>query len=211
MKASVRSPSLSPKIASSPLTTAACTAPDLSERKVVNAFRDGIATRVSSRAATPCRAATSVISVSCVSPSGPTAMRLPLRSRIFWISGAPSRYQVTFSVWNMIALIGAPRSAARMPLPPAPLNYLSVPVAEGKGFFRDGGLENETIVIPGSTSIAALVAGEVDYRGAGGSGMRAALRGAPIKAIMFQTEKVTWHLLGAPGTKKISGFKGKGS
>jgi ABC-type nitrate/sulfonate/bicarbonate transport system substrate-binding protein len=93
--------------------------------------------------------------------------------------------------------------------PRATLNYLSVPVAEVKGFFRDEGLENETIVIPGSTAIAALVSGEVDYSGAGGSGMRAALRGAPIKAIMFQTEKVTWYLLGAPEIKKISDLKGK--
>src|SRR5689334_11990777 len=93
--------------------------------------------------------------------------------------------------------------------PRATLNYLSVPVAEVKGFFRDEGLENETIVIPGSTSIAALVAGEVDYSGAGGSGMRAALRGAPIKAIMFQTEKVTWYLIGAPDVQKISDLKGK--
>jgi ABC-type nitrate/sulfonate/bicarbonate transport system substrate-binding protein len=93
--------------------------------------------------------------------------------------------------------------------PRATLNYLSVPVAEVKGFFRDENLENETIVIPGTTAIAALVSGEVDYSGAGGSGMRAALRGAPIKVIMFQTEKVTWYLLTAPEIRKISDLKGK--
>jgi len=78
-----------------------------------------------------------------------------------------------------------------------------------KGFFRDQGLENQAIVIPGSTAIAALVSGNVDYSGAGGSGMRAALRGAPIKAVMFQTEKVTWYLLAAPDIQKISDLKGK--
>jgi ABC-type nitrate/sulfonate/bicarbonate transport system substrate-binding protein len=93
--------------------------------------------------------------------------------------------------------------------PRATLNYLSLPVAEMKGFFRDEGLENETIIIPGTTAIAALVSGEVDYSGAGGSGMRAAVRGAPIKAIMFQTEKVTWYLLTAPEVQKISDLKGK--
>ncbi|MGH7765820.1 MAG: ABC transporter substrate-binding protein [Candidatus Binatia bacterium] len=93
--------------------------------------------------------------------------------------------------------------------PRATLNYLSVPVAEVKGFFRDENLENETIVIPGTTAIAALVSGEVDYSGAGGSGMRAALRGAPIKVVMFQTEKVTWYLLTAPEVRKISDLKGK--
>jgi NitT/TauT family transport system substrate-binding protein len=82
-------------------------------------------------------------------------------------------------------------------------------VAEVKSFFRDQGLENETIVIPGSTAIAALVSGNVDYSGAGGTGMRAALRGAPIKAIMFQTEKVTWYLLAAAEIQKISDLRGK--
>jgi ABC-type nitrate/sulfonate/bicarbonate transport system substrate-binding protein len=103
----------------------------------------------------------------------------------------------------------APAEQVRTVVPRATLNYLSIPVAEVKGFFRDQSLENQTIVIPGSTAIAALVSGNVDYSGAGGSGMRAALRGAPIKAIMFQTEKVTWYLLAAPEIRKISDLKGK--
>ena len=97
----------------------------------------------------------------------------------------------------------------RTVIPRATLNYLSVPVAEVKGYFRDQGLENQTIVIPGSTAIAALVSGNVDFSGAGGTGMRAALRGAPIKAVMFQTEKVTWYLLAAADIQKISDLKGK--
>jgi NitT/TauT family transport system substrate-binding protein len=97
----------------------------------------------------------------------------------------------------------------RTAIPRATLNYLSIPVAEVKGFFRDQGLENQTIIIPGATAIAALVSGDVDYSGVGGTGMRAALRGAPIKAIMFQTEKVTWYLLASPDIQKISDLKGK--
>ena len=105
--------------------------------------------------------------------------------------------------------INVPAETVRTVVPRATLNYLSIPVAEVKGFFRDQGLENETIVIPGSTAIAALVSGNVDYSGAGGTGMRAALRGAPIKAVMFQTEKVTWYLLAAADIQKISDLKGK--
>ena len=104
---------------------------------------------------------------------------------------------------------GARAEQVRTVIPRATLNYLSVPVAEVKGYFRDQGLENQTIVIPGSTAIAALVSGNVDYSGAGGTGMRAALRGAPLKAIMFQTEKVTWYLLAASDIQKISDLKGK--
>jgi NitT/TauT family transport system substrate-binding protein len=97
----------------------------------------------------------------------------------------------------------------RTAIPRATVNYLSLPVAEVKGFFHSEGLDNETIVIPGTTAIAALVSGNVDYSGAGGSGMRAAVRGAPIKAIMFQTEKVTWYLLAASDITKIADLKGK--
>lgn len=114
---------------------------------------------------------------------------------------------VGLSVCSLTAV--APAEQVRTVVPRATLNYLSIPVAEVKGFFRDQGLENQTIVIPGSTAIAALVSGNVDYSGAGGSGMRAALRGAPIKAVMFQTEKVTWYLLAAPEIRKISDLKGK--
>ena len=110
-----------------------------------------------------------------------------------------------------LSFFAATASAERVrtAIPRATVNYLSLPVAEVKGFFRSEGLENETIVIPGTTAIAALVSGNVDYSGAGGSGMRAAVRGAPIKAVMFQTEKVTWYLQGAPDIFKITDLKGK--
>jgi len=60
----------------------------------------------------------------------------------------------------------------RTAVPGANLNYLSIFTAESRGFFRDEGLQNETIVIGGPAGIAALVSGDVDYSGAGGSGLR---------------------------------------
>jgi NitT/TauT family transport system substrate-binding protein len=115
---------------------------------------------------------------------------------------------VVFATVVLFTAIAA-AERVRTAIPRATVNYLSLPVAEVKGFFRSEGLDNETIVIPGSTAIAALVSGNVDYSGAGGSGMRAAVRGAPIKAIMFQTEKVTWYLIAAPDIQKIGDLKGK--
>ena len=118
---------------------------------------------------------------------------------------------VRISIVLGLSFFAATASAERVrtAIPRATVNYLSLPVAEVKGFFRSEGLDNETIVIPGTTAIAALVSGNVDYSGAGGSGMRAAVRGAPIKAIMFQTEKVTWYLLAASDIVKIADLKGK--
>ncbi len=97
----------------------------------------------------------------------------------------------------------------RTAIPQANLNYLSIYVADAKGFFKDEGLENETVVISGPLSIAALLSGDVDYSGAGGSGMRAALKGAPIKGIMFQADKVTFYLVADPNIKSAADLKGK--
>src|SRR4029077_4431808 len=94
-------------------------------------------------------------------------------------------------------------------IPQANLNYLSIFVADARGFFRDEGLDNETGVISGPLSIAALLSGDIDYSGAGGSGMRAALKGAPVKGIMFQADKVTFYLVADPSVKTASDLKGK--
>jgi NitT/TauT family transport system substrate-binding protein len=108
-------------------------------------------------------------------------------------------------------LSAAPARAERIrtAVPGLNLNYLSVFTAETRGFFKDEGLENETIVIGGPAAIAALVSGDVDFSGAGGSGLRAAVKGAPLKAILYQTEKVTWYLMVHPSITQVSDLKGK--
>jgi ABC-type nitrate/sulfonate/bicarbonate transport system substrate-binding protein len=97
----------------------------------------------------------------------------------------------------------------RTAIPQANLNYLSIFVADARGLFKDEGLENETVVISGPLSIAALLSGDVDFSGAGGSGMRAALKGAPLKGIYFQSEKVTFYLVADPSIKTAADLKGK--
>jgi NitT/TauT family transport system substrate-binding protein len=97
----------------------------------------------------------------------------------------------------------------RTAIPQANLNYLSIHVADAKGFFRDQGLDNETVVISGPLSIAALLSGDVHFSGAGGSGMRAALKGAPVKGIMFQADRVTFYLVVDPSIKSAADLRGK--
>ena len=110
---------------------------------------------------------------------------------------------------SLIAASSAPAEMIRTAVPRASLNYLSIYVAEAKGFFKDEGLDNETIVIGGPAAIAALVSGNVDFSGAGGSGLRAAAKGAELKAIMYQTEKVTWYFVVDPSIKQVTDLKGK--
>src|SRR4026209_2592640 len=102
-----------------------------------------------------------------------------------------SMFHLTLSLLISGALLAPPAAAEkiRSAVPGLNLNYLSIFTAEARGFFRDENLENETIVIGGPAGIAALVSGDVDFSGAGGSGLRAAVKGAPLKAIMYQTER----------------------
>src|SRR5437588_10033492 len=104
---------------------------------------------------------------------------------------------------------GAEAEKIRTSVPGLNLNYLSIFSADAKGFFKDEGLENETIVIGGPAGIAALISGDVDYSGAGGSGLRAAVKGAPLKAIMYQTERPTWYLIVHPSISQVADLRGK--
>jgi ABC-type nitrate/sulfonate/bicarbonate transport system substrate-binding protein len=102
------------------------------------------------------------------------------RRSVVWITTAIAVLTLGFS--NI-----AHGEKIRTAIPQANLNYLSIHVADARGFFKDEGLDNETVVISGPLSIAALLSGDVDFSGAGGSGMRAALKGAPLKGIYFQS------------------------
>jgi NitT/TauT family transport system substrate-binding protein len=108
-------------------------------------------------------------------------------------------------------LFGAQAQAEkiRTAVPGLNLNYLSIFSADAKGFFKDEGLDNETIVIGGPAGIAALISGDVDFSGAGGSGLRAAVKGAPLKAIMYQTERPTWYLIVHPSISQVADLRGK--
>jgi ABC-type nitrate/sulfonate/bicarbonate transport system substrate-binding protein len=113
------------------------------------------------------------------------------------------------AVGAVLIAVTAHAEKIRTAIPGANLNYLSVYSADERKFFRDEGLENETIAIGGPAGIAALVSGDVDFSGAGGSGLRGAVRGAPLKAIFYQTEKPTWYLVVHPTIAQTADLKGK--
>jgi len=125
------------------------------------------------------------------------------RSRKFLASAGLAIIVLTF------AASYARAEKIRTAIPQANLNYLSIYVADARGFFKDESLENETVVISGPLATAALLSGDVDFSGGGGSGMRAALKGAPVKGVYFQTEKVTFYLVADPGIKSAADLKGK--
>src|SRR5438067_932383 len=93
-------------------------------------------------------------------------------------------------------------------LPVDSFGFLPLYVAREKGFFGEEGLELESPVMGSNTALAGLVSGSVDYASAG-SGVRAAMQGAPVKAIMYYYNTTLFELVVAPEVQSIENLRGK--
>jgi len=110
------------------------------------------------------------------------------------------------------ALIGVPKANAelfRIALSTRDFGYLPLYVGMRTGLFAQENLEIQWIQVGSSVVVTALLAGEIDVAGIAGSSMRAAARGAPLKAILFPYSRSLFVLMGAPGIKRVQDLKGK--
>jgi len=89
------------------------------------------------------------------------------------------------------------------------LAYLATAVAWKRGFFADEGLNVEVIRMNANVAMTALVSGDVDYTMLFGTGVRAALRGFPVRGIAGSITKSTHVLIGQPAVKSVADLRGK--
>jgi NitT/TauT family transport system substrate-binding protein len=82
-------------------------------------------------------------------------------------------------------------------------------IAQMKGFYREEGLDLETILIRGSVGMQALIGGSVDYASAAGSIIAAGVRGAPVKLVLIVNSKPQFDLVGQRDIKSVEQLKGK--
>ena len=82
-------------------------------------------------------------------------------------------------------------------------------LAAKEGFFAREGLSPEIIVMRTNTGIAALVTGSVDFTTAGGSAMRAAVNGAPLKMVLNVNKKADLWILAQKGIQRVEDLRGK--
>jgi ABC-type nitrate/sulfonate/bicarbonate transport system substrate-binding protein len=97
----------------------------------------------------------------------------------------------------------------RVALSTKDFGYLPLFVGMRSGLFAQEGLEIQWIVVNSNVVVTALIAGEIDVAGIAGSSMRAAARGAPLKANFFPYDKSLFVLMVAPGIKRVQDLKGK--
>ncbi len=82
-------------------------------------------------------------------------------------------------------------------------------IAQMKGFYREEGLDLETLLIRGSVGMQALIGGSVDYSSAAGSIIAAGVRGMPVKLVLIVNSKPQFDLVGQPDLKSVQQLKGK--
>ncbi|HKA32978.1 MAG TPA: ABC transporter substrate-binding protein, partial [Candidatus Binatia bacterium] len=82
-------------------------------------------------------------------------------------------------------------------------------IANIKGFYRDEGLNVETILIRGAVGLQALVGGSVDYTSASGATIAAAVRGIPVKLVFIGSAKPQFDLMAQPRIRSAQELRGK--
>jgi NitT/TauT family transport system substrate-binding protein len=84
-------------------------------------------------------------------------------------------------------------------LPARALTFVPYYFGKSKGLYEKEGIDLELIVMKPPIGVTGLQAGEVDYTAAGGLSMRAALKGLPLRTVMFIQTRLSFSLVGQPG------------
>ena len=119
---------------------------------------------------------------------------------------------ITFLVMLFLTIGATPLSAQlkkiRFSTTGISISELPFKVAHVKGFYREEGLDVETILIRGAVGMQALLGGSVDYTSASGSTIAAAVRGLPVKLVLFLRPSLSSNCLPAQ-IKSVIELKGK--
>src|SRR5262247_4239625 len=89
------------------------------------------------------------------------------------------------------------------------ISDLPFKVAQLKGFWREEGLDVETILIRGAVGMQALLGGSVDYTSASGSTIAAAVRGLPVKLVFISSSKPQFELMAQKEIRSVAELRGK--
>lgn len=97
----------------------------------------------------------------------------------------------------------------RIGVPELNAQFLPLPLAEKRGYFKEDGLQGEIIRINPTVALAALVSGELDYWTVIGNSVGAIIQGAPLRVLACYVPGSPSALIVRPEFKSVQELKGK--
>jgi ABC-type nitrate/sulfonate/bicarbonate transport system substrate-binding protein len=100
---------------------------------------------------------------------------------------------------------------ALLAIPAPSLNFLPYLMATERdlGFYEKHGVDLTVEVIRGDAALAGMIQGSVDFTAAGGTAMRAAFNGAPVRAIMMTVGETTFSVVATDDITDVSDLRGR--
>jgi ABC-type nitrate/sulfonate/bicarbonate transport system substrate-binding protein len=106
--------------------------------------------------------------------------------------------------------VHAQSQVINMAVPAKSFQMVIYPVAQAKGYMKDEGLEERVIFVAPTTSIQAMLGGDVHFTGAGSSALVSIARGnTPLKVVIATNDRVLQWLVTRPEIKNPKDLKGK--
>src|SRR5919109_5473528 len=89
------------------------------------------------------------------------------------------------------------------------VSFLALYTALHRGFYKDEGIDLEIIYMPANLASTAVINGDVDYNGAVTGTIGAAVRGQPMKVLLFTVSKPLLFLVSRKEIKDPKQLRGK--
>ena len=89
------------------------------------------------------------------------------------------------------------------------VSFLALYTAFHRGFFKDEGIDLEIIYMPANLASTAVLNGDVDYNGAVTGTIGAAVRGQPMKVLLFTVAKPLLFLVSKKEIQDVKQLRGK--
>jgi ABC-type nitrate/sulfonate/bicarbonate transport system substrate-binding protein len=97
----------------------------------------------------------------------------------------------------------------RIGFPDLAATFVSLAVADKRGFFQEEGIQAEFIRMNPAVALQVLVGGEIDYYTVLSPGVAAVIRGVPVKLVAAYVPISPTALIARPEIKSVSELKGK--
>ena len=103
----------------------------------------------------------------------------------------------------------APLKKIRMGSSSTNVSFLALDTAFHRGFFKDEGIDLEIIYMPANLASTAVQSGDIDFNGAVTGTIGAAVRGQPMKVLLFTVAKPYLFLVSKKEIKDVKQLRGK--